>query len=250
MKGKSGVLARLAGVALVGLGLLSGCDATGPIVGPDQPLRYRVTVRPKELTLRVGQSAQLVAVVLVETGGHGGLRWVVVNEDVLTVSDGLVTCLRAGRGVVFVIATGSEGRPDAPPAGDTAIVSCIVDGPAPEPTPTPTPTPDPGQSVSIEVSPSNVSFEHVIGSSPCPQQAGGFEVRNTGTQQVSLRITSGNGAIGVNPTERTVAPGAALSVALSFNCATQQSFSTDVTVTATAGASSDTRRVRVNASIR
>jgi hypothetical protein len=214
-------------------------------------------VVPQSAERLVGESVQFSAGVSGEF-----VLWRISAPEVASVSqNGLATCRAAGTATITVeyLPTGDRDQEDA--AFGRATLTCRApvapappstppppSTPAPPSTPPPPPSPPPSTDL-ITVSPGTISFTHVIGSSPCPQSIGGFDIRNATGQPVTVDVRVGNGAIVLGSAGGTIPGGNALGIELRFNCATQQSFETDVTVTATSGSTTQTRTVRVRATI-
>lgn len=97
----------------------------------------------------------------------------------------------------------------------------------------------------------SLSFLHIVGSSPCPQEVGTFQVQNTGTGQVIFNVSSNNSAIDVAPASGSLPPGGSTTVTVLFNCSTQTSFDGTITVTGSdiTGGGEDSASIPVQATI-
>ena len=103
----------------------------------------------------------------------------------------------------------------------------------------------------ISIPEDSVSFLHVVGSTPCPQVAGTFQVQNTGSSQITFTASSSNSAIDVIPANGSIPPGGSITLTVQFNCGTQSSFNSTVDVSAfdLGGGGEDTASIPVQATI-
>jgi len=117
------------------------------------------------------------------------------------------------------------------PTGFTRVVQCTCETPAaplptptptpeptptptPEPTPTPIPTPTP-EPASLSVSPTALTFDHTIGTSPCPTFIGTVNISNLGGGTIEWDIPSTvSQAISIQPLSGT----APSSIEVRFTC--------------------------------
>ena len=95
-----------------------------------------VRIDPLQLTLEPGKSHTLQANVIPPDADDPGVSWTTNDSAVITVKDGVVTAVGAGRGQVTVITRDGGFRA-------TCFVTVPGAEPVPEPTPEPTPTPTP-----------------------------------------------------------------------------------------------------------
>lgn len=217
--------------------LAAGCNEKLPesFTSPSpQPVTLRVTPRIVE-SLGVKQSVQITADV--QGISIYQVTWDSSNAGIATVSrTGLVTCLAPGLVAITAELFDSTGTRLAI---DAAGVRCVV---APSGTPPPPTAPD---SNFFAVSPSSLSFGHLVGTTPCPQTVGSFSIINNGSQTMQVTIAAGNAALTLNRTSFEIHSGGALDVLVTFNCGTQNGFTTNVTVTGTIGTTSETSTVQV-----
>jgi hypothetical protein len=87
-----------------------------------------------------------------------------------------------------------------------------------------------GELGDVQASPGVLSFEHVIGRSPCPQLVGDFLVTNTTTSQKTVTFRVSAGAPLLVPTGTALAGGGAQNVPVIFNCTRTTSFEAIVSV--------------------
>ena len=241
------------GMSVVALGLLSGCDQKkgGGVVGgtPVEAPRpeIQVVVAPQLVSLEVGETAQLVAAIAnVPAGAPAGVRWESSNPTVAGVSDaGVVSCEAEGSADVSAHALASDR------ASGRAAVTCTPapsrKKPAPKPSPNPGPAPAPGALFALSTN--QLSFQTQPFSTNCPLRIGELRVTNTSGQRASVRLSAGHGAIELTPDQLDLLPGMWHDVIVKYNCTANASFHTQITVVATAGGSSETRRVEVRGTI-
>ena len=233
--------AALAGLA--GLILLGGCNrekATDIILSPTPT---QLAVEPSAVSLPVGGTATLRAVVV--PAGDNRADWSSSDPAVATVSmsvgNGVVTCVAAGSASISVVSTPN------PALRATAAVTCT----APQATPQPPPGTEPPPDGLITVSPGTLRFVHDVGSSPCPQAVGEFDVRSFSAARIFVSIRSNDGAIEVEPAEFVLESGETRAVRVAFNCRRQNSFNTNIRLDANTGSgATDVDVVRVEAVIR
>jgi hypothetical protein len=101
-----------------------------------------------------------------------------------------------------------------------------------------------GELGEIQASPGELSFEHIIGRSPCPQLAGEFLVRNTATSQKTVAIRASAGSPLLVPPSAAIPGGGAQNVPVIFDCTQRSPF--EATVTVGDGGTTATVRVRGN----
>jgi hypothetical protein len=108
-----------------------------------------------------------------------------------------------------------------------------------------------GEESFVSIPEENVSFLHIVGSSPCPQTAGTFQIQNTGSGSVTFNVSSSNSAIDVAPAGGSLPPGGSITVTVLFNCSTQTSFNASIDVTASdiTGGGEDSASIPVQATI-
>ena len=240
------------GLSLLSLAVLSGCERkTGGVVDPTgfEPPRpeIQVAVAPQAVQLEVGESAQLVAAIAnVPAGAPGGVRWETSDPGVASVSDlGVVACKAEGAAEIAARALASER------AAGLAAVTCTPAPnrrrPSPAPIPAPAPAPAPGSLFALSTS--QLSFQTQAFSNNCPLRVGELRVSNTSGQRASVRLGAGNGAIELTPDQLDLQAGMWHDVIVKYNCTANASFSTQITVTASAGGASETRRVEVRGTI-
>ena len=233
--------AAMAGLA--GLVLLGGCNrekATDVILSPTPT---QLTVEPSAVSLPVGGTTTLRAVVV--PAGDNRADWSSSDPAVATISlsvgNGTVTCVAAGSASITVVSTPN------PTLRASAAVTCT----APQAAPQPPPGTEPPQDGLMAVSPGTVRFVHDVGSSPCPQAVGEFDVRNAHGARIFVAIRSNDGAIEVAPAEFVLELGETRTVRVAFNCRRQNSFNTNIRLDANNGSGrTDVDVVRVEAVIR
>lgn len=240
---RAGAPVPVLAMGLAALALIGGCNrekATDIILSP---IPTQLTVDPAAVSLPVGGTTTLRAVVL--PAGDNRADWSSSNPAVATVdvavSNGLVTCVAAGSASITAVSTPN------PTLRSSAAVTCTApEGPTPPP-----PGTDPSQDGLMEVSPGTLRFVHDVGSSPCPQAVGEFDVRSFAGSRIFVSIRSNDGAIEVEPTEFVLETGERRTVRVAFNCRRQNSFNTNIRLDANNGSgSTDVDVVRVEAVIR
>ena len=203
----------------------AACVNDGPtVVSPLEPaISLAISPNPAP-ALSVGQTISLTAIV---SGSSAGVIWSSSDSTRVAVNaaTGVATCVSAGVALITAVAW-EDGTAKA-----TVLISC-------------TPL------ILIGVSPTSLSFTHVVGTSPCPQAIGTVRVTNTSGEAVVIALT-GHSALSVDTGVSTfaIAAGGTRDIAVSFNCSTQTSFLGSVTITATAGASTDVKVVTVTGTI-
>jgi hypothetical protein len=241
------------GLSVVSLGLLSGCEREtgGGVIDPTAVqtprAQVQVAVAPAVVSLPVGESLQLVAAVAnLPEGAAAGVRWESSNPDVASVSDsGVVACAAEGAADVAARALAAES------ASARAAVTCTPapkrKKPAPQPNPQPGPTPAPGALFALSTN--QLAFQAQPFATSCPLRVGDLRVTNTSGQRASVRLSVGHDAIELTPALIDLQPGMWHDVIVKYNCSASASFTTQIVVTATAGGSSETRRVEVRGTI-
>jgi hypothetical protein len=241
------------GLSVMSLGLLSGCERQGggglidPTALPPARPPVQVAVAPASVTLEVGERIQLVAVVAnLPEGAPAGLRWESSDPDVASVDgSGVVACADEGEADVTARALAAES------ASARAAVTCTPapkrKKPAPQPTPHPGPAPAPGALFALSTN--QLSFQAQPFATSCPLRVGDLRVTNTSGQRASVRLSVGHDAIELTPALIDLQPGMWHDVIVKYNCSASASFTTQIVVTATAGGSSETRRVDVRGTI-
>ncbi len=244
---KAGRRSRARGPALAAslaaLAVIGGCNrekATDIILSP---IPTQLTVEPAAVSLLVGGTTTLRSVVV--PAGDNRADWSSSDPAVATVSisvsNGLVTCVAAGTASITAVST-----PNPTLRASSAVTCTAPAGPAEPP-----PGTDPSQDGLIAVSPGTLRFVHDVGSSPCPQAVGEFDVRSFGGTRIFVSIRSNDGAIEVEPAEFVLETGERRTVRVAFNCRRQNSFSTNIRLDANNGSgTTDVDVVRVEAVIR
>lgn len=128
-------------------------------------------------------------------------------------------------GVIFeVLGEDSQTSPQPTPSPSET--------PTATPSDTPSPTTSPGPSNLISVGP-NLSANHTVGFSPCPQQVGVVPVSNLSGEDLSIQMSVDSASLELEqPTSFTLASSSSGQRNLFFNCSTQQSFQATVTIRA------------------
>lgn len=194
---------RLSG--LLALVVVAACESQPPL-GPGRVVITQVitlTISPNPVpALSVGQSVQLTAIISGSTNQTA--TWSSSNVAVATVTQaGIVQCVAGGVAVIRALAFGGN-------AEDAISVSCIA------------------IQVDFSVDPVTLAFTHTVGSSPCPQAVGNIVVTNTSTAEAEMSVTV-HPALSADIVNFTLAAAASRTVAISFNCSTQTSFTGSVT---------------------
>ena len=187
------------------------------------------------LAFTVGQERQLnVIIENVPAGQLPPMVWSSLNPGVVVIdpSTGLA------RGVALGQTTITVRLASDPRTLDSVSAECILDE-----------VQEPGETGIITIGGGNVRFEHAVGSSPCPQEAGSFTVRNVSRLPATVQASPRHRAIEVRPVAFTLEPGATETVTVYFNCAVRSSFQTTINVNARNAAGEDSRPVRVDATV-
>jgi len=102
----------------------------------------------------------------------------------------------------------------------------------------------------LQVEPPELAFDHVVGQTSCPQQAGAFTVENAGDQTMEWTAASNHTALYVSPPSGSLAASQTAEVDVTFNCSLPEPFETSVTVQAsTEDGQSASQDVSVSANI-
>lgn len=214
-------------VALLAAAVAStGCDETKTPIAPTDLISLQIAPDPVP-SLTVGQAVQLVSIVTGSTTQTA--TWTSSNSAVATVDPaiGLVRCAGVGTAVITAVST-----VDAT-ARDAVVVQCIA-------------TPPPA--TLIQISPTSLTFTHQVNTTSCPQTVGTVQVTNPSSGAIQVSLT-GHSALSVDTTSFTLAAGASRTVTVQFNCSTQQSFTGNVTFTASSGGTTGTATLQVTGTI-
>ena len=101
----------------------------------------------------------------------------------------------------------------------------------------------------IDVTPTTTPFTHVVGTTLCPQNIGTIRVTNLTAAAVSVTLTPSSPALTLDRTTASVPANGFVDVVVFFNCSVQTGFSATVSIVASNGTTTDTKTVRVDATI-
>lgn len=183
-------------------------------------------VAPASSSVQVGQTIQLTHVVRHST--NQAVTWSSSNDAIASVGPtGVVRCHAVG--AATITGTSADGRARA-----TAVVNCTA----------------PPQTTLIAVSTTTLTFSHIVGTTSCPQGVGTVRVTNVSPNAISVSVaTPSMLTLNSGSSSFALAPGGVRDVAVSFNCATQNSFAENVTFTSTNAASTDIKTTTVTGTI-
>jgi len=112
------------------------------------------------------------------------------------------------------------------------------------PDPCMAPPEGPGDLVSYSDDTTTITHFHHVGIDPCPQHVHTVTVTNVTGASVTLKVTAGNHLIASAGTV-TLGPGESVDVEVSFDCSTQEQFTSPVRIEATGSGETQTREIDV-----
>jgi hypothetical protein len=214
-------------LALVGVLLTASCgDKTTVPSGLIDTLTglVEIVVVPSTAAVEVGEKVTLVANVSAPAGADRGVTWRSDNLAVATVTpEGVVTCAGAGSATITATTRTTTVR------SSSALVTCTL-------------------SPAISITPTDLAFDHTIGTTSCPQAIGSLRI-TAGSRAVEVTITSGDTSLTTTPARLTLAPADSATVLVAFNCMKQGPFTTQLTLVSRTTSGTETQTVTVSANI-